>query len=73
MPLPSIAEQNKIVQHIQAEIRGIDALIVEAESARTLLEERRAALISAAVTGKIDIRDCAPAEPAELEEAYEPA
>src|ERR1039458_3443061 len=73
MPLPSIAEQNKIVQHIQAEIRGIDALIVEAESARTLLEERRAALISAAVTGKIDIRACAPAEPAELEEAYEPA
>ena len=31
-------------------------LALEAEKARTLLQERRAALISAAVTGKIDVR-----------------
>ena len=39
-----------------------DALTTTAESAITLLQERRAALISAAVTGKIDVRGFA-AEP----------
>ena len=33
-----------------------DELILEAASAMTLLQERRTALISAAVTGKIDVR-----------------
>ena len=44
------------------------ALEMEAQSAITLLQERRAALISAAVTGKIDVRGLAPATP-ELETA----
>lgn len=35
----------------------MDSLITTAEPAITLLQERRAALISAAVTGKIDVRD----------------
>ncbi len=34
----------------------LDALIAEAERAIALLQERRTALISAAVTGKIDVR-----------------
>jgi type I restriction enzyme S subunit len=34
-----------------------DALIAEADRAIGLLQERRTALISAAVTGKIDVRD----------------
>ncbi|MCA3352594.1 MAG: hypothetical protein INF97_18570 [Roseomonas sp.] len=38
----------------------IDTLITEATQAITLLRERRAALISAAVTGKIDVRSLAP-------------
>ncbi len=34
-----------------------DSLVAEAERAINLLQERRTALISAAVTGKIDVRD----------------
>jgi type I restriction enzyme S subunit len=34
----------------------IDALTTEAQHAIDLLQERRAALISAAVTGQIDVR-----------------
>ena len=40
------------------------ALTIEAERAITLLNERRTALISAAVTGKIDVRGVAMAEAA---------
>ena len=36
---------------------SIDQLIVKAEAAISLMQERRTALISAAVTGKIDVRD----------------
>jgi type I restriction enzyme S subunit len=36
-----------------------DSLVAEAERAIELLQERRTALISAAVTGKIDVRDFA--------------
>ncbi len=39
----------------------LDDLRAEAIRAITLLRERRAALISAAVTGKIDVRDTMPA------------
>ena len=38
--------------------------MVEAERAITLLKERRAALISAAVTGKIDVRSFVPRQQA---------
>ena len=41
-------------------IRTINTLITEATQAITLLRERRAALISAAVTGKIDVRSLTP-------------
>ena len=37
----------------------LDVLIAEAERAIELLQERRTALISAAVTGKIDVREFA--------------
>ncbi|MEY2876263.1 MAG: hypothetical protein RLZZ373_3634, partial [Pseudomonadota bacterium] len=39
--------------------KRIDALIAEADNARKLIQERRSALISAAVTGKIDVRQAA--------------
>lgn len=55
-PTPPIEEQDAIVQHLDQETGRIDALISEAERAITLLQERRAALISAAVTGQIDVR-----------------
>lgn len=54
--LPPVKEQHAVVAFIRREISRIDALINEAEKGTTLLGERRSALISAAVTGKIDVR-----------------
>lgn len=54
--LPDLAEQSKITEHIALETSKIDHLIAKAEQAIELMKERRTALISAAVTGKIDVR-----------------
>jgi type I restriction enzyme S subunit len=54
--VPTIDEQLQIVKHIELEYIKINGLISEAEKSITLLQERRTALISAAVTGKIDVR-----------------
>jgi type I restriction enzyme S subunit len=61
--LPPIAEQTALVQFIEAEMHKLDELLAEALGAISFLQERRAALISAAVTGQIDVRNLAP-EPA---------
>jgi hypothetical protein len=45
-----------IIESVENEIANIDNLVAEAECAIGLLQERRTALISAAVTGKIDVR-----------------
>ncbi|WP_323769345.1 restriction endonuclease subunit S [Antarctobacter sp.] len=55
--VPSKEEQAEIVEHIRNKVGNLFALITEADRAITLLLERRSALISAAVTGKIDVRD----------------
>lgn len=55
-PVPPRAEQLQIAAIIGRRIDSIDALIHDAELSVDLLRERRAALISAAVTGKIDVR-----------------
>jgi type I restriction enzyme S subunit len=60
--LPSVEEQAGIVEYIEAARLKFDSLISEAQRAIELLQERRTALISAAVTGKIDVRGCAPKE-----------
>ncbi len=60
--LPPKQEQEIIVKFIAQEVARIDALTAEAERAITLLQERRTALISAAVTGQIDVRGLAAAE-----------
>ena len=57
--MPPIAEQEHLVAFLDRETAKADALISEAEQAVALLAERRAALISAAVTGKIDVRKAA--------------
>jgi type I restriction enzyme, S subunit len=49
-----------LVQRVNSELRKLDTLIETASTAIALLQERRAALISAAVTGKIDLRDLTP-------------
>jgi type I restriction enzyme, S subunit len=54
--LPPIDEQRQICEHIASQTIGFDRLVAEAERAIELLQERRTALISAAVTGKIDVR-----------------
>jgi type I restriction enzyme, S subunit len=54
--LPPPAEQHEIMTHIQSHTQQIDDLIAEAQGAIVLLQERRTALISAAVTGQIDVR-----------------
>ncbi|SEB61384.1 type I restriction enzyme, S subunit [Burkholderia sp. WP9] len=54
--LPPLDEQAAIVGHIERNVVELDALKTEAERAVELLKERRSALISAAVTGKIDVR-----------------
>ena len=58
--LPSLPEQSKIAHYLDHEIVRIDALISEAVTGVELLQERRSALISAAVTGKIDVRGWQP-------------
>lgn len=55
--MPPLEEQQAIVKYLDAETAKIDALIAESQKAVELFKERRAALISAAVTGKIDVRD----------------
>ncbi len=54
--LPPLAEQITIVKHLEQSIGTTDKLVREAKNAITLLQERRTALISAAVTGQIDVR-----------------
>lgn len=56
---PPFVEQIAIAEHLSDVLPEIDALTEAATSAITLLQERRAALISAAVTGKIDVREVA--------------
>ena len=45
-----------IVDFIEGETFKLDTLTAEAQRAIALLQERRTALISAAVTGQIDVR-----------------
>jgi len=55
--LPPLDEAIKIMKHIGTETCKINALIAKAEQAIVLQKEHRTALISAVVTGKIDVRN----------------
>lgn len=55
-PLPDLMGQQEIVAYLDTEILKLDDLTTEAQHTIDLLKERRSALISAAVTGKIDVR-----------------
>ncbi len=64
MPLPPNSELAEITEHLDVETESLTRLEADAERAVELLQERRTALISAAVTGKIDVRGFAPKETA---------
>ena len=53
---PPLAEQEKIILFIQEKTSEIDALKAKVFQSNRILNERRSALISAAVTGQIDVR-----------------
>jgi type I restriction enzyme, S subunit len=55
IPLPSLDEQQEIVQHIRASNASIDAAVDSINIQISLLAERRQALITAAVTGQIGV------------------
>jgi type I restriction enzyme, S subunit len=55
LPLPSIWDQQSIVQHIETEIARIDAKIAKTQRIIDLQKEYRTALISEVVTGKIKV------------------
>jgi type I restriction enzyme S subunit len=57
LPAPPISEQRRIVAYLDEQTEKIDALISESERFVELSRERRAALITAAVTGQIDVRE----------------
>ena len=57
MPAPNIAEQKAIAAHLDRGVSRIDALAAKTERSIALLKERRSALITAAVTGQIDLRE----------------
>ena len=54
--LPDVEEQLLIIKYLKLKLSMIDSLVEKANNAIVLLQERRTALISAAVTGKIDVR-----------------
>ncbi|HOI22534.1 MAG TPA: restriction endonuclease subunit S [Spirochaetales bacterium] len=57
LPLLSQSEQKAIAAYLDRETAKLDALVAEAEGAIELLKERRSALITAAVTGKINVEE----------------
>lgn len=61
--LPDIAEQDEIVSHLENKLGGFQKLEERANKAIELIQERRTALITAAVTGKIDVRNWQAPEP----------
>ncbi|PSF31307.1 restriction endonuclease subunit S [Aphanothece hegewaldii CCALA 016] len=55
--LPPLAEQEKIAEYLDIQTQKIDNLINKTQTSIEYLKEYRTALISAAVTGKIDVRE----------------
>jgi type I restriction enzyme S subunit len=60
IPLPEPDEQERIIDAVSDQCTLLDRLRANAIEAIELFQERRSALISAAVTGQIDVRGLAP-------------
>lgn len=63
--VPPENEQSEVVEYINQQKEKFSSLIDQANKAVQLLQERRTALISAAVTGKIDVRSWRAPEPSD--------
>ncbi|MGC1496300.1 MAG: restriction endonuclease subunit S [Sulfitobacter sp.] len=59
LPVIPIVEQSQIADHLEEQMMRIDMLVTKTNRSIELLKEKRAALITAAVTGKIDVRSAA--------------
>src|SRR5690606_34962407 len=57
LPIPPLEEQKRIIDFIETTGWNLDKLEQQAQKAIQLMQERRIALISSAVTGKIDVRN----------------
>lgn len=55
LPLPPLDEQERIVAHLDETTARIDAMLAKTQQLKDLLTERRSALITAAVTGQIEV------------------
>lgn len=70
LPWPAtVADQERIADRLDRLVRRIDAMIAQAQKSIALMKERRAAVISAAVTGRIDVRTGIEQVERDLEEA----
>lgn len=59
--VPPLVEQLMIAAEIRERAEAFDQLVLDAQTSVVLLRERRSALITAAVTGQIDVRNAVPA------------
>ncbi|MGI5493220.1 restriction endonuclease subunit S [Microtetraspora malaysiensis] len=59
LPVPPLEQQRQIIADLDQQTAKIDTLITESRRFIELARERRSALITAAVTGQIDVREAA--------------
>jgi type I restriction enzyme S subunit len=64
VPLPPAEEARGILVRLNALVKETEDLKISATQATDLLQERRSALVSAAVTGQIDVRGLVPEDEA---------
>lgn len=55
IPFPPLVEQERIARHLDETTARIDAMLAKTQELKDLLTERRSALITAAVTGQIEV------------------
>ncbi len=61
VPVPPLSEQLEIVDYLREAMRSVDVVVATLNRHIEKLREYRQALISAAVTGQIPVREEAPA------------
>jgi len=71
IPVPPIEEQEKIYSHVREALEKLDVLLQKSQLTIEFFQERRTALISAAVTGKIDVRGWVAPDTQDIEASQE--